>query len=192
MLQKAFLYDKYSGVLHRCMLVDADKWMTVEQGQEPMILCNHPASFCEPEEEFHLLCLEGEKVESLTIAKLLGCGVQADRDVNCLLKKQLAKLTKWGVEWLHDSLEMKVQLLEHFNPKENEIRYRFFISCAETRFLAKANNFSTIDELMACVRQYFEALEVNAGISVTSKKLETNERLLAMVSQKDREMFIIK
>ena len=119
------------------------------------------------------------------------CGLEINTDTTDM-KKQLAKLTKWGVEWLHDSLEMKVQLLEHFNPKENEIRYRFFISCAETRFLAKANNFSTIDELMACVRQYFEALEVNAGISVTSKKLETNERLLAMVSQKDREMFIIK
>ena len=122
----------------------------------------------------------------------LGATSSVQSALRSLLKKQLAKLTKWGVEWLHDSLEMKVQLLEHFNPKENEIRYRFFISCAETRFLAKANNFSTIDELMACVRQYFEALEVNAGISVTSKKLETNERLLAMVSQKDREMFIIK
>lgn len=195
---KAIMYEAIGGKLHECFFVGVNsggesQWLMADQGEEVMMLNAYQRTSA-IYEDVRLLCIKNEMVNSMTMAHLLGAVLQSyGPDIRKLLSNSVKKLERWGVKWFHDTLEMEVSISEYFDKEAQHNRYQFLLTCVGSGFISEADDFSTIDDLIDYVRQYFEVLEINAGISVPKKYLAAyDEKLLAMVSQKDREMFIIK
>ena len=193
-MTKAIFYDSIGGWMHKCMFAGLDKegraqWMMVDQGAEVMMLDDY-LDIGEVCGELNLLCLMGEEVESSTMALLLGAVVQSyGPDIPSQLSYCLERLKKWDVSWLHDPLEMEVRPLEYLDEASQQKMFRFYIRCKNVGFVTEADCFETMNGLMDYVRQYFDALEMGAGIPMTAKFLSADKELLAKVSKVDLEMF---
>ena len=194
MAQKAFFYEVIGGQMHKCMFAGLDyegqpQWLVVNQGSEVMTLSDYQGGVIYGE-EINLLCLEGEKVESTTMALLLGAVLQSyGPDIPGLLHETLEALKRWNVTWRRDPLKMEVHPLEYLDSVKEKKCFRFYISCTGLGFVTEADAFDTIDDMMGFLNHYFDALSFEAGIPVVSKGLIAAEDLLARVSKVDKEMF---
>ena len=194
MAQKAFFYEVIGGQMHKCMFAGLDnegqpQWLIVNQGSEVMTLSDYQGDVIDGE-EINLLCLEGEKVESTTMALLLGAVLQSyGPDIPGLLHETLEALKRWNVAWRRDPLKMEVHPLEYLDSVREKKCFRFYISCTGLGFVTEADAFDTIDDMMGFLNHYFDALSFEAGIPVVSKGLIAAEKLLARVSKVDKEMF---
>lgn len=194
MTQKAFFYEVIGGQMHKCMFAGLDKdgqpqWLMVNQGEEVMVLSEFQKYVIDGE-EINMLCLEGEKVESTTMALLLGAVLQSyGPDIPGMLHATLEALKRWNVAWRRDPLKMEVHPLEYLDSVKEKKSFRFYITCTGLGFVTEADAFDNIDDMMEFLHHYFDALTFEAGIPVISKGLVAANDLLARVSNVDKEMF---
>ena len=194
MAQKAFFYEAIGGLMHKCMFAGLDKdgqpqWLMVDQGAEVMVLSEYQEGVIDGE-EINMLCLEGEKVESTTMALLLGAVLQSyGPDIPGMLHATLEALKRWNVAWRRDPQKMEVHLLEYLDSVKEKKCFRFYITCTGLGFVTEADAFDNIDDMMEFLHHYFDALTFEAGIPVISKGLVAANDLLARVSNVDKEMF---
>lgn len=194
MAQKAFFYEVIGGQMHKCMFAGLDKdgqpqWLMVNQGAEVMVLSEFQKYVIDGE-EINMLCLEGEKVESTTMALLLGAVLQSyGPDIPGMLHATLEALKRWNVAWRRDPLKMEVHPLEYLDSVKEKKCFRFYITCTGLGFVTEADAFDNIDDMMEFLHHYFDALTFEAGIPVISKGLVAANDLLARVSNVDKEMF---
>ena len=197
MKQKAIMYEAIGGQLHKCLFLGLDnkrqaQWLMVDQGKEVMTLREFQESASSGNDVL-LLCLKGEKVESSTMALLLGAVLQSyGPDVYGMMLNTLDTLKKWNVTWQRKPLQMGGRLQEYVDSIKERKCFRFYIDCKEAGFVAEADAFDTIDEMMEFLYHFYAALECEAGIKVTWKIFNTPDDLLARISKVDKEIFGIE
>lgn len=193
-MTKGIFFESESGQLHKCLFTGMDKegkpmWMITTQGEEVMMLSVYQ-NYLYDGEEMRLLCLEDEKVESQTMALLLGAVMKSySPRIPELLSECLDRLEGWGVSWNHDFLNFEVRVLEYAEPAKNRNCYRFYIEGKGMGYVTDMDNSDTLEDLFDRVYEYFDALELEAGIPVASKVLVTADDVLARISDKDKEYF---
>jgi len=193
-MRKAFFYETLGGFLHTCMFAGLDneghaQWMMVDQGGEVMTLSQYIEQYEMECDAIRLLCLEGEKIESSTMAFLLGETIIGNVYNPCVLNERIEQLRRWGLSWYRDPLTMSVHVLEYQNESKGRLNYRFYITGYGLGIVTEADDFDSMEELMELVRQYFAALEFKAGIVIEKKGLAGPDDVLAKISAKDRELF---
>ena len=195
-MRKALFYETFGGFLHKCMFAGLDnkgnaQWMMVSQGDEVITIDQYIEMNAIEVYSIRLLCLEGEKIESKTMALLLGETINCNFCDVSAMDDRIEQLRRWGLSWYRDPLTMSVHVTEYQNEPKGRLNYRFYITGKGIGFVTEADDFDSLEELMELVRQYFAALEFKAGITIEKRELAGPDNVLAKVSAKDREMFDI-
>ena len=175
-MTKAYFYKTDGGELLRCMFAGLDRdgqahWVVIDQGSETMTLQDYLDEFCMESSSIHLLCLEGELLESETLAVLLG-SVHQSYPIDCKksLSDTIKKLKRKGIDWKHEVVELKVRVHEYVDQVLKEDCLYYSIMANGRVCLAELDAFHSPKELMNSVRCFFEALEKEADI-VLKKEL---------------------
>ena len=137
--------------------------------------------------DYRLLCLEGEKAESLTIAHFLASTMNAYHNVNDDLQYGLDALRKMDVRWRHDALEMKA-FVEKYRNKEGVECYLLRM-LAGYCILATIVEFDDLDTVLYYASSYMRVLEQETHIIINKKTLVANEEILAELDVEDKLMF---
>ena len=175
-MTKAFFYETNGGDLLRCMFAGLDKdghaqWVVIDQGSESTTLQDYLDEYCMESGDIRLLCLEGELLESETLAILLGSVYKSyPIDYRKSLLDTLKRLRRIGIDWKHDLVELKVQIYKYFDHVLQEDCLCYSIMANGRVYLAELDAFHSPKELMDSVRCFFEALEKEADI-VLKKEL---------------------
>lgn len=193
-MTKAFFYETDGGDLLRCMFGGLDhdghaQWVVIDQGSETVTLQDYEDEYCNESGGIHLLCLEGEPLESVTLAILLGCVLQSypiNRKKS--LSETLQKLRNMGVDWKHDMVRLNVHTHKYFDDVLNKECYYYSIIADGCKFLLDADAFSQPEEMMADVRCFFDALEQEADV-VLKKVLVLDPFDKIELDSKDCTMF---
>lgn len=193
-MTKAFFYETDGGDLLRCMFAGLDhdghaQWVVINQGSETMTLQDYQDEYLIESGGIHLLCLEGEPLESVTLAILLGCVLQSypiNRKKS--LSETLQKLRNMGVDWKHDMVRLNVHAHKYFDDVLNKECYNYSIIANGRKFLLDADAFSQPEEMMADVRCFFDALEQEADV-VLKKVLVLDPNGDIELDSKDCTMF---
>ena len=193
-MTKAIFFDVIGGYLQKCLFAGIDykgkaQWLVVNQGEEVITLSQYMERFGLMDEDVKLLCIEGEKVSSTTMASLLGAVIEERTLKTSELVARIEQLQKWGVKWHRDPLDMSVHVLEYLNERAGRRYFCFSIVEEEMGLIGEAEDFETVDDLMFVVRSFFNALEFSAGIPVESKELVASDDVRAKLASCDREMF---
>lgn len=192
---KAFFFESDGGCLHRCMLVDLrnnnrPQLVMLDQGGVLMTLQDYMEMNGMEDEDMRLLCLEGETLESTTMAQLLGAVLQGyPVDHAKALSEAIKSLRKMGIGWKQDKLQMEVHVREYYEEVNHQNEYRFYIVSDHYDFVFEMDNFFTMKKLMAAVRCYFEALEKEAGIGLRKELQLADPKLLNKLGEEDIKMF---
>lgn len=192
---KAFFFESDGGCLHRCMLVDLrnnnrPQLVMLDQGGVLMTLQDYMEMNIMEDEDMRLLCLEGEALESTTMAQLLGAvllGYSADHAK--VLSEAIKNLRNRGIGWKQDKLQMEVHVREYYEEVNHQNEYRFYIVSDHYDFVFEMDNFFTMKKLMAAVRCYFEALEKEAGIGLRKELQLADPKLLNKLGEEDKKIF---
>lgn len=192
---KAIFFESKEGRLHRCMLVDLrnnnrPQLVMIDQGGVLMTLQDYMEMNGMEDEDMRLLCLEGERLESTTMAQLLGAvllGYSADHAK--VLSEAIKKLRKMGIEWKQDKLQMEVHVREYYEVVNHQNEYRFYIVCDNYDFVLEMDNFFTMKKLLAALRSYFEALETECGIELRKELCPYDNNLLKVLDNEDKKIF---
>ena len=196
-LERAIFFESYEGRLHRCKYAGLDnnsrpQWVMVDQGDELMTLQDYMEMNAMKDEEMRLLCLEGEALESTTMAVLLGAVLQGyPLDYARDLTRTIMNLRRRGIGWKQEKLELGVHVFEYYEEVNHKNAYRFSISCYGFGFIMEMDNFYKMKDLMDVVRGYFEALETEAGIGLKKELWSHDKKLLIELDDEDKKMFDI-
>jgi len=176
-MTKAIFYETQSGDLLRCFFAGLDRdghaqWVVIDQGDEAMTLSDYLNEYCMDNGDIHLLCLEGEPLESETLAILLG-SVHKSYPIDC--KKSLSDtinmLRRMGIDWKHEVVKLKVRVHKYFDNVLKEDCLYYSVIANGRVFLAELDAFHSPKELMDSVRCFFEALEKEADIVLRKELL---------------------
>ena len=154
---KAFFFESDGGCPHRCMLVDLrnnnrPQLVMLDQGGVLMTLQDYMEMNIMEDEDMRLLCLEGEALESTTMAQLLGAvllGYSADHAK--VLSEAIKNLRNRGIGWKQDKLQMEVHVREYYEEVNHQYEYRFYIVSDCYDFVLEMDNFFTMKKLMAAL-----------------------------------------
>jgi len=175
-MTKAIFYETQSGDLLRCFFAGLDRdghaqWVVIDQGDEAMTLSDYLNEYCMDNGDIHLLCLEGEPLESETLAILLG-SVHKSYPIDC--KKSLSDtinmLRRMGIDWKHEVVKLKVRVHKYFDNVLKEDSHCYSIIANGRVCLSELDAFATPQKLMDSVRCFFDALEQEADV-VLKKEL---------------------
>lgn len=192
-MTKAIFYETVGGDLHRCMFAGLDneghaQWVVVDQGIETMTLSDYLNEF-RIIGDIHLLCLEGEPLESLTLAILLGSVLQSyPIDCKKSLSDTIRKLRHMGIDWKHDTVDLKVYVFNYYDDIMDNDCFKYSILANGCEYLAELDAFISRKNLMNNVRSLFETLEAEAGI-VLRKELVVDRSEIIEFESKDLLMF---
>lgn len=192
---KAFFFESDGGCLHRCMLVDLrnnnrPQLVMLDQGGVLMTLQDYMEMNGMEDEDMRLLCLEGEALESTTMAQLLGAvllGYSADHAK--VLSEAIKNLRNRGIGWKQDKLQMEVHVREYYEEVNHQNEYRFYIVSNHYDFVFEMDNFFNMKKLMDVVRCYFEALEKWCGIDLSKELWSCNVNLDGELDSEDKKLF---
>ena len=179
---KATFFESPIGYLHRCVFAGLDtndrpQWLMVDQGEEMMTLQNYMVRNLVKDEDIRMLCLEGEPMESTTMALLFGAVLQGyTLDYPRIQTETLQNLRRRGIEWKQEKLELNVRVYKYYENVNHADAYRF-------------DNFNTVKDLMEAVRCFFDALEKGAGIGLRKKLCFHDVNLLNEMDEEDKKMF---
>ena len=196
-MERAIFFESYEGRLHRCKYAGLDnnsrpQWVMVDQGDELMTLQDYMEMNAMKDEDMRLLCLEGETLESTTMAVLLGAVLQGyPLDYARDLTRTIMNLRRRGIGWKQEELELGVHVFEYYEEVNHKNAYRFSISCYGFGFIMEMDNFYKMKDLMDVVRGYFEALETEAGIGLKKELWSHDKKLLIELDDEDKKMFDI-
>ena len=192
---KATFFESPIGYLHRCVFAGLDtndrpQWLMVDQGEEMMTLQNYMDRNLVKDEDIRMLCLEGEPMESTTMALLFGAVLQGyTLDYPRIQTETLQKLRRRGIEWKQEKLELGVRVYKYYENVNHADAYRFSIYCNDIGYVIGMDNFNTVKDLMEAVRCFFDALEKGAGIGLRKKLCFHDVNLLNEMDEEDKKMF---
>lgn len=196
-MEKVFFYESTEGCLHSCIYAGLDnnnrpQWVMVDQGDELMTLQDYMEMNALKDEDMRVLCMEGETLESTTMALLLGAVLQGyPLDYARDLAKAIKNLRHRGIGWKQEKLELDVHVRGYYEEVKHSDAYRFSISCNGFGFIMQMDNFSKTKEMMDAMRCYFEALETGAGIGLKKELWSHDKKLLKDLDDEDKKMFNI-
>ena len=196
-MKNGIFFESDGGWLHNCLFTGYDnegraRWLIVDQGEPSMTLQQYEENLGLGSLEFRLLCLEGEKPMSKTIACLLGAVAEGIfLNQNDLMSQRIKELKLLGVDWHRDALKFRVHVSEYYDEDSDTTSYSFYISGEDMGCVADISGFKTLGELMERVHAYFDALENMAGIEVREKKLEAPSYVMAKISAQDKAQFYV-
>ena len=192
---KATFFESPFGNLHRCVFAGLDtndrpQWLMVDQGEEMMTLQNYMVRNLLKDEDIRMLCLEGEPMESTTMALLFGAVLQGyTLDYPRIQAETLQNLRRRGIEWKQEKLELGVHVFKYYEKENHADAYRFSIYCNDIGYVMGMDNFNTVKDLMEAVRCFFDALEKGAGIGLRKKLCFHDVNLLNEMDEEDKKMF---
>ena len=192
---KATFFENPVGYLHRCVFAGLDtndrpQWLMVDQGEEMMTLQNYMVRNLVKDEDIRMLCLEGEPMESTTMALLFGAVLQGyTLDYPRIQAETLQNLRRRGIEWKQEKLELGVYVYKYYEKENHADAYRFCIECNGIGYVMGMDNFKTMKDLMEAVRCFLEALEKGAGIGLRKKLRIHDVNLLNEMDEEDKKMF---
>lgn len=192
---KATFFESPIGYLHRCVFAGLDtndrpQWLMVDQGEEMMTLQNYMVRNLVKDEDIRMLCLEGEPMESTTMALLFGAVLQGyTLDYPRIQTETLKNLRRRGIEWKQEKLELGVHVFKYYEKENHADAYRFSIYCNDIGYVMGMDNFNTVKDLMEAVRCFFDALEKGAGIGLRKKLCFHDVNLLNEMDEEDKKMF---
>ena len=171
-------------------MVKAPQWLMVDQGDEMKTLHDYMVENLLKDENIRMLCLEGEPMESTTMALLFGAVLQGyTLDYPRIQAETLQNLRRRGIEWKREKLELGVHVYKYYENVNHADAYRFYIVCNGIGYVMWMDNFKTMKDLMEAVRCFLDALEKGAGIGLR-KKLRSHEvNLLNEMDEEDKKMF---
>ena len=192
---KATFFESPVGCLHRCVFAGLDtndrpQWLMVDQGEEMMTLQNYMVRNLVKDEDIRMLCLEGEPMESTTMALLFGAVLQGySLDYPRIQTETLKNLRRRGIEWKQEKLELGVHVFKYYEKENHADAYRFSIYCNDIGYVMGMDNFNTVKDLMEAVRCFLDALEKGAGIGLRKKLCFPRVSLLNEMDDEDKKMF---
>ena len=192
-MTKGIFYESNGGYLHKCLFAGLDnkgnaQWVVVDQGMDSMTLSDYLKYNLLDDSQMLLLCMEGEKVESKTMSLLLGAVIRDYGNDVSALSERIRTLRRWGVTWHHEPLRMAVNVME-YRDATNRYFYHLFIKEESMGVVAETEEFDSVEALMDFVFEYFSALECEAAITVTSKRLEAEPEVWEEMRKEDLAMF---
>ena len=192
---KATFFESPFGNLHRCVFAGLDtndrpQWLMVDQGEEMKTLHDYMVENLLKDEDIHMLCLEGEPMESTTMALLFGAVLQGyTLDYPRIQAETLQNLRRRGIEWKQEKLELGVRVYKYYENVNHADAYRFSIYCNDIGYVMGMDNFNTVKDLMEAVRCFFDALEKGAGIGLRKELRFHDVNLLNEMDEEDKKMF---
>ena len=192
---KATFFESPFGNLHRCVFAGLDtndrpQWLMVDQGEEMMTLQNYMVRNLVKDEDIRMLCLEGEPMESTTMALLFGAVLQGyTLDYPRIQTETLKNLRRRGIEWKQEKLELGVHVFKYYEKENHADACRFSIYCNDIGYVMGMDNFNTVKDLMEAVRCFFDALEKGAGIGLRKELCFHDVNLLNEMDDEDKKMF---
>ncbi len=192
---KATFFESPVGCLHRCVFAGLDtndkpQWLMVDQGEEMKTLHDYMVRNLLKDEDIRMLCLEGEPMESTTMALLFGAVLQGySLDYPRIQAETFQNLRRRGIEWKQEKLELGVHVFEYYEKVNHADEYRFCIECNGIGHVMGMDNFKTMKDLMEAVRCFLDALEKGAGIGLRKKLRVHDVNLLNEMDEEDKKMF---
>ena len=135
-MEKVIFFESNEGRLHRCIFAGLDnnnrpQWVMVDQCDEMMTLQDYMDANSMKDEDMRVLCLEGETLESTTLAQLLGAVLQGYPFDNArALSEAIKNLKEMGIVWKHEKLQLEVRAFEYYDEVNLRNEYRFYIYCS--------------------------------------------------------------
>lgn len=193
-MTKALFFEREGGFLHRCMFAGLDhngyaQWVVVDQGTEVLTLRAFQKNFMLKPRDVLLLCIDGERVQSSTMAKLLGAVLKVGDNVAQELPKRIEELRDLGVKWNKEPLKVSARVLEQVDFRNGKKEYSLMLTEIGEGMIVCVHGFRDLKKMFDCVRVYFDALEQQAGIVVEERQLTANAEQLDMMSDRDKELF---
>lgn len=194
-MKKAIFFESYEGRLHRCIFAGLDnnnrpQWVMLDQGDEMMTLQDYMEECGLNSEDMRVLCLDGETLESTTLALVLGAVMQGyPVDHAKALSEAITNLRKMGIEWKQEKLQLDVHVHEYYEEANKRDEYRFYISCKGYGCIMEMDNFFTMKGLMCAVRSYFNALETEAGIGLKKELWSFDTDIKEKMDDEDKKIF---
>lgn len=194
-MEKAFFFESNEGCLHRCILAGIDQdgrpqWLMADQGDEVMTLQEYMEINMMENEGMRLLCLDGETLESTTMARLLGAVLQGYPVNNAeALTDTIKELRRRGIAWKQEKLQLAINVREYYDEVMSEDACRFYANCRCAGIVLELDAFHTLKDLMTTIRCYFDALDSEAGIGLEKELRSNNIHLLEELDERDVMMF---
>ena len=194
-MEKAFFFESNEGQLHRCILAGIDQegrpqWLMADQGDETLSLQDYMEMNAMGSEDMCLLCLDGEALESTTMARLLGAVLQGYPVDNAeALTDSIKELRGRGIVWKQEKLQLTISVRKYYDEVISEDAYRFYVICRGAGIVLELDAFHTLKDLMKTLRCYFDALESEAGIGLDKELWSDNIDLLVELDERDVMMF---
>ena len=192
---KATFFENPVGYLHRCVFAGLDtndrpQWLMVDQGEEMKTLHDYMVENLLKDEDIHMLCLEGEPMESTTMALLFGAVLQGySLDYPRIQAETFQNLRRRGIEWKQEKLELDIRVYKYYEEVNHADAYRFCIECNGIGYVMGMDNFNTVKDLMEAVRCFFDALEKGAGIGLRKELRFHDVNLLDEMDDENKKMF---
>ena len=194
-MEKVIIFERNEGRLHRCIFTGLDnnnrpQCVMVDQSDEMMTLQDYMEMNDMEDEDMRVLCLDGETLESTTMAQLLGAVLQGYPIDNAqALSEAIKNVRKMGIGWKLDKLQMEVHVREYYEELSHRNGYRFYIVSDYYDFVLEMDNFFTMKALMNAVRCYFDALMIGAGIDLRKELWIHNVNIKEELDSEDIMMF---
>ena len=182
---KAIMYDSLCGTIYRCMFAGVDdnghaQWVNITPGERPMTLDDIKEHDELDGAAFYLLAVEGETVQSLHVARLLGKVTEMPLDSvqedTALAVRQLRHL---GVKWDRTPLDLEVRVFSNNGNSRRHGNYSFWVFSRDAEYacLLDVDSFETVDNALEWAASYLTALEDTADIPISRKVLRIADEL---------------
>lgn len=193
-MNKVFFFEREGGRVHKCLFAGLDnsgmpQWIMVDQGDEMMTLEEYMKCNLLKNEDMRVLCLEGEKLESVTMAMLLGAVLQGyPCDIVGALSEAVATVRHMGFEWRREKVKMRVHMREYFDDVVNARCFCFEAYCG-CGMEIENDCFKTPEDMLKTLQSYYDVMNVEAGIDLEVIGYTDIEDLQDHMDQENVAMF---
>lgn len=182
--------------LTRCQLVGMNQkgepeWLVVEQGRESRTLAAiQREDFID--RKFRMLCLEGEKLDRLTLMRILAETIEGEvRGWGFMIDdipKFIADMKKHQVEWPKGRVGLRFKFFKGYDHKG---KYGLSVSLAHSNgeVLVCADDIEDPNDWMEMIRDFCCMLEDEAGMDEPYKELELSSVDDVEIDENDLYMF---
>lgn len=197
-MTKAFFYDTLCGMVYRCMFAGLDidgkaHWVVITPGEESKTLEDVVIDEELGEDtRFLLIAMEGEPVQPIMIARLLGkiaeCPVG---ELGCEIAFALRRMKQFGMKWSGEPLELDFRVMENSDGSRRRGKYSFWVMDRKDEWgiIADIDGFDDLDDVFDRIRHYLMSLELSAEIPVIDKDLSISNGLKKLAGKNYLRMF---
>lgn len=187
---KAVFFESEGGWLHRCMFAGLDaegraNWVTLDPCEKSQTVRELEDEYGLGELDLRLLCIEGEKADSLSIVKMLGLSIEDNIHAGERLKERMDTLKVLGVTWTHDPVKLEFEI------KTNaEGKYYYVINFENPGYLlGKSDRFNTIHEMLLDLKYFLTVVVMQAGIFVLTS-ITVDDKVGPKLKKADKDLLL--